>query len=232
MEGINMSNTVTSVVARGYVVADFDTATFSLSFHEVAPKSRDAKSKLKKGVDQITSTLEGLKRKGLVMLGSTFRTSVTVAPNHVYDRHTGQNKIEGQKATYTVTFQTPKLEMVSEAYDVLSEIDANEMTVNSPVFSVRAESALKQQALEDAWKVAQILFGNQCRTLGLDASNYSVSSWQVNYSGRDHGGFSKGSNFSNNTEAMLGDGDDAIELNSGRAVVDVILTANYIKTGS
>lgn len=223
---------VTSISARGYVVADFDTATFSLTFHEFAPKSRDAKLKLKKGVDQITSTLEALKKRGLVMLGSTYRTSVTVAPNTVYNHSTQRHVVEGQKATYTVTFQTPTLEMVSEAYDQLSEIEANELTVASPVFSVRAEAVLKQQALEDAWKVAQVLFGNQCRTLGLDATNYTASSWQVNYSGRDHGGFSKGRNFSNSTEALLGGDDNAIELNSGRAIVDVVLTVNYTKTGS
>ena len=230
-----MTNKVTTVSARGFVVADFDTATFTLSFNEVAPKSRDAKLKLKKGVEKITSTMESLKKKGLVALATHYRSNITVGPNQVYDRMSGIHKIEGQKATYSVTFQTPTLEMVSEAYDALSELDVNELLVNSPTFSLRAEAALKQQALEDAWKVAQTLFNNQCTVLGLDSSKYSVNNWIVNYSGRDHGGFAKGRNFSNSNYALGGeeyDGDGAIELNSGRAVVDVVLTVEYVKTGS
>jgi len=230
-----MTNTVTSVSARGFVVADFDTATFTLSFNEIAPKSRDAKVKLKKGVEKITSTIEALKKKGLVALVTHFKSNITVGPNTVYDRITGINKVEGQKATYSVTFQTPTLEMASEAYDALSELDVNELLVNSPTFSLRAEAALKQQALEDAWKVAQVLFNNQCTVLGLDSKNYSVSNWKVNYSGYDHGGFAKGRNFSNSTAAISNgeyEGDAAIELNSGRAVVDVILTVDYVKSGS
>lgn len=230
-----MTNKVTTVSARGFVVADFDTATFTLSFNEIAPKSRDAKLKLKKGVEKITSTIEALKKKGLVALATHYRSNITVGPNSVYDRISGIHRVEGQKATYNVTFQTPTLEMVSEAYDALSELDVNELLVNSPTFSLRAEAALKQQALEDAWKVAQTLFNNQCTVLGLDSSKYSVSNWIVNYSGRDHGGFAKGRNFSNSNFALGDgdyDGDGAIELSSGRAVVDVVLTVEYVKTGS
>lgn len=231
-----MSNQVTSISARGFVVADFDTATFSLSFNEFAPKAREAKTKLKKGVEKITTAIDSLKKKGLEILATHYRSNISVQPNSVYNQSTHQWEVKGQKATYTVTFQTPTLEMVNEVYDVLSELDVNEYTVNSPTYSVRAEADLKQQALEDAWKVAQVLFANQCKVLGFDPSNFSVSTWQVNYSGRDHGGFSKGRNFSNSLaaggSAGGGDEDDAIELNAGRAVIDVVLTANYSRTGS
>jgi imidazole glycerol phosphate synthase subunit HisF len=231
-----MTTNVTSINARGFVVADFDTATFSLSFNEFAPKAREAKTKLKKGVEKITTAIDALKKKGLEILATHYRSNIAVQPNSVYNQGTHQWEVKGQKATYTVTFQTPTLEMVNEVYDVLSELDVNEYTVNSPAYSVRAEAALKQQALEDAWKVAQVLFANQCSVLGLDPKNYSVSTWQVNYSGNDHGGFSKGRNAMNSYAAggSAGGGgeDDAIELNAGRAVVDVILIANYSKTGS
>ena len=230
-----MSNKVTSVSARGFVVADFDTATFSLSFNEFAPKSRDAKLKLKKGVEKITAAIDSLKKKGLAVLVTHYRSSITVGPNHVYDRHTGQQRVEGQKATYSVTFQTPSLEMCSEAYDALSELEVNELTVNSPAFSIRAEADLKLKALNDAWTVAQKLFNDQCTVLGKDPSNYSVANWEVNYSGHDHGGFAKGRNFSNSTAALGGggyDGEDAIDLHAGRAVVDVILKVDYVQTGS
>ena len=230
-----MSNKVTTISARGFVVADFDTATFSITFNEIAPKSREAKAKLKKGVEKITNTIEGLKQRGLQVLVTHHRSNITVGPNQVYNHNLHQHEVRGQKATYTVSFQTPTLEMVSEAYDQLSELDINELMVNSPAFSLRAEAALKQQALEDAWKVAQVLFANQCQVLGFDPANYSVSNWTVNYSGYDRGGFAKGRNFSNSTAALAGgnyDGDDAIELSSGRAIVEVVLTADYVKTGS
>lgn len=230
-----MSNKVTSVSARGFVVADFDTATFSLSFNETAPKSRDAKLKLKKGVEKITGTLDALKKGGLVVLVTHYKSNITVGPNSVYDRHTGEHKVIGQKATYSVTFQTPTLEMCAEAYDALSELEVNELTVNSPAFSIRAEADLKLKALNDAWTVAQKLFNDQCTVLGKDSSNYSVANWEVNYSGYDHGGFAKGRNFSNSTQALGGggyDGEDAIDLHAGRAVVDVILKVDYVQTGS
>ncbi len=231
-----MSNQVTSISARGFVVADFDTATFSLSFNEFAPKAREAKSKLKKGTEKITSAIDALKAKGLEILATHYRSNVQVQPNYVYDRNSGEHKMQGQKATYSVTFQTPTLEMVNEVYDVLSELDVNEYTVNSPVYSVRKDAELKQQALEDAWKVAQTLFANQCRVLGKDPANFSVLTWNVNYGGQDHHGYAKGRSFMNSVAAapMGGGGaeDDAIELNAGRAVVDVILTVSYGQTGS
>lgn len=224
-----MTTQVTSISARGYVVADYDTATFNLTFHEYASKSRDAKSKLKKGVEEVTSTLESLKRKGLVILGNTYRTNVSVAPHFVYRGN--ENKLAGQDATYTLTFQTPTLEMVSETYDCLSEIGANELTVQSPTFQVRKEADLKQEALDDAWMVAQKLFSNQCKTLNLDSTKYLVTSWSVQYA-NDRGVSFKGRNFSNSTIASLGDEDSFISLNAGRAVVDVVLTVNYSQTGS
>jgi len=229
-----MTNKVTTVSARGCVVTDYDTATFTLSFNEFAPKAKEAKLKLKKGASKITAALDELKKRGLEFLTNNYRSNISVAPNYVYDRTNGVNRMEGQKATYSVTFQTPTLEMVNEAYDVLSELEVNEYTVNSPTYSVRAEAQFKQQALEDAWKVAQVLFAHQCKTLGFEADKFSVDSWQVNYSGRDHGGFSKGANYTNGLAGGSAGGseDDAIELNAGRAAIDVILTVDYVRTGS
>ena len=123
--------------------------------------------------------------------------------------------------------------MVSEAYDALSELNVNQYTVQSPTYSLRAEAALKQEAFEDAWKTAQVLFGNQCKTLGLDANNYEVCSWDVDYSGQG-GRMAKGRNFLNSAYSAgaapeaLGGG-EPIELNAGRAMVEVILTVNYTR---
>lgn len=229
-----MTNKVTTVSAKGSVVTDYDTATFSLSFNEFAPKAKEAKLKLKKGTAKITAALDDLKKRGLEFLTNNYRSNVTVQPNYVYDRNTHQNRLEGQKATYSVTFQTPTLEMVNEVYDVLSELEVNELTINSPTYSVRAESAFKQQALEDAWRVAQVLFANQCKVLGFNADQFSVDSWKVDYSGQDHYTFAKGRTVSNAVmaSATAGDGDEAIELNAGRAVIEVILTVDYVRTGS
>lgn len=229
-----MTNKVTTVSAKGSVVTDYDTATFSLSFNEFAPKAKEAKLKLKKGTAKITAALDDLKKRGLEFLTNNYRSNVTVQPNYVYDRNTHQNRLEGQKATYSVTFQTPTLEMVNEVYDVLSELEVNELTINSPSYSVRAESAFKQQALEDAWRVAQVLFGNQCKVLGFNADQFSVDSWKVDYSGQDHYTFAKGRTVSNAVmaAATADDGDEAIELNAGRAVIEVILTVDYVRTGS
>jgi uncharacterized protein YggE len=224
-----MMSNVTTISARGFVVAEYDTAKFTLTFSEYSSKAREAKLKLKKGVEKVSAAIESLRAKGLVTLGNTFHTSTSVAPNTVYNHTTHKHVVEGQKATYTVVFQTPSLDLVSEAYDALSELDVNECTINSPTFFVRKVADLKQQALEDAWKVAQVLFSNQCRTLGVDEKNFSVSSWSVNYSGDDYTGFSKGRNMSNSSMALGGgvDEEGAIELVSGKALVEVILTANY-----
>jgi len=230
-----MADKVTTVSAKGCVVTDFDTATFALSFNEFAPKAKDAKLKLKKGAAKITAALDDLKKRGLEFLTNNYRTNITVQPNYVYDRSSGQNRMEGQKATYSVTFQTPTLEMVSEAYDLLSELEVNELSINSPAYSVRSEAQFKQQALEDAWKVAQVLFANQCKVLGFDETKFSVDSWQVNYSGHDHGGFAKGRSYSNSVLAASASadyGDEAIELNAGRAIIEVVLTVDYVRTGS
>jgi uncharacterized protein YggE len=220
---------VTTIGARGFVVAEYDTAKFTLTFSEYAPKARDAKLKLKKGVEKVSAAIESLRAKGLVTLGNSFHTSTSVQPNTVYNNNTHKHVVDGQKATYTVVFQTPTLDLVSEAYDVLSELDVKECTINSPTFFVRNVATLKQQALEDAWKVAQVLFTNQCRTLGIEEKNFAVSSWAVNYSGEDYSGFSKGRNMSNSSIANGGgmDDDGAIELVSGKALVEVILTVNY-----
>ncbi len=221
---------VTQIDAKGFVTADYDTATFFLSFSELAPKAKAAKDKLKAGVAQITKTLEALQAKGLTWGKTTFRTSVAVNPDYVYNNNTHVNELKGQKATYAVTFQTQNLELVNEAYDVLSELDLREYSVSSPVYSVRAVAELKQQALADAWSTAQVLFTNQCRVLDKEPNDYEVASWQVNYNGG--GSMGKGRNFTNGmvgAQAASFDSDDAIDLNSGRAVVEVLLSASYVR---
>lgn len=226
-----VNNFVTSIKAGGFVVSDYDTAHFSLSFSELDVKAKDAKAKLKKGVEKINGALATLKSKGLVMLAGTYLTGPTVAPNWVYDRASQTNVLKGQKATYAVSFQTQMLEMVNEVYDTLSELDLNEYLVNSPVYSVKAEAALKQQALEDAWRVAQVLFGNQCSVLGLDSSKFEVSTWDVDYSANEY----TGGKFRNSTPSPMTlnaggyDADDAIEINAGKAKVKVVLTVNYVR---
>ncbi len=220
---------VNTIKARGFVVADYDTAKFTLSFNEYALKAKDAKTKLKAGVAKVSAAIESLRGKGLELLKSSFHTSTSVSPHLRYDSVSRLNVKEGQIATYSVTFQTPTLDLVSEAYDVLSELEVNECTINSPTFLVRAESALKQQALEDAWKVAQVLMTNQCRVLGLDEKNFTVAGWDVNYSGDEYYG-GKGRNFTNSVASGgAGLDDDAIELVSGKALVAVVLTVDYAR---
>lgn len=228
-----MSEIVTSIVAGGYVVAEYDTAHFSLSFSEYAPKAKAAKAKLKKGVDKVNEALDSLKEKGLKMVVGTYLTGPTVGPNYVYDRVKQINVLEGQKATYTVSFQTQSMELVNEVYDDLSDLDLNELTLQPPTYSIKAEAALKQQALEDAWRVAQVLFANQCGVLGLKTNNFTVATWSVNYSGDDYRG---GGKFRNSTVALAAGGgggydDDAIEINAGKAKVKVLLTVNYTRGG-
>lgn len=231
---MSRDNVVTTIAARGFVVAEFDTAHFSLQFTEKAKKAKLAKSGLKKGVDKIAAVLDSLKSKGLIMSEGSFKTSVSVQPNYVYNRTSGQNDLIGQRATYSVSFQTQVLEMVNEVYDELSELDLNELVVNQPGYSVRAQETLKLAALEDAWVVAQKLFNDQCRVLGKNPAEYSVSNWEVDYSGIEYG---KGRNFaSNRLEAMplsdhVGGGDSSpIDLNSGNAVVAVTLIVKYVKS--
>lgn len=220
---------VTQIDAKGFVTADYDTATFFLSFSELAPKAKAAKDKLKVGVAQITKTLEALQAKGLTWGKTTFRTSVSVNPDYLYNNNTHVNELKGQKATYAVTFQTQNLELVNEAYDVLSELDLREYNVSSPAYSVRTVADLKQQALSDAWVTAQTLFSNQCTVLRLDEGQYEVAGWQVNYNGG--GSMGKGRNFTNGIGAQAAsfDSDDAIDLNSGRAVVEVLLSVSYVR---
>lgn len=223
-------NNVTSIVAGGFVVADYDTAQFSLNFSEYAPKAKAAKAKLKEGVDQINKVLASLKDKGLVMLSGTYLTGPTVGTHSVYDRVKQVHVVDGQKATYNVSFQTQSLEMVNEVYDTLTELDLPELSVSSPSYSVKAESDLKQKALEDAWRVAQVLFANQCGVLELDKNNFSVASWQVNYSGEDY----TGGKFRNSTATPMSlgtnyDDDDAIAINAGKAKIKVTLTVDYAR---
>ena len=220
---------VTSICAKGFVVADYDTATFNVVFNVYAPKAKAAKEALKKGVEQIAKTVEFLKTKGVVFVKSTYRTGVSVMPNSVYVRELQSNRIDGQKATYTLSFQTTSLDMVNEIYDTLSELDIPEYTVNSPVYSVRAVADLKQHALEDAWRVAQVLFTNQCNTLGFKVSKYIVASWAVDYTGGNQYSGGKGRNMSNATPMSLCDeGDDTIAINAGKATVEVTLTVDYV----
>lgn len=222
---------VTSISAQGFVIADYDTAHFNLSFSVIAPKAKKAKQDLKEGQELIQKTLEQLQNKGLKMGQSTYRVNSSVNPNYVYNRENGINELKGQLATYSVSFQTQNLEMVNEVYDTLSDLDLNQLTVNSPGYSIKAESELKQQALKDAWEVAKGIFTNQCEVLGLKSSDYVVKSWNVDYSGNTSG---KARNYTNtmigsSVEGSSYDESSAIQLNSGRAKVQVTLTADYKK---
>jgi uncharacterized protein YggE len=173
----------TTVAAQGTAETDFNFATFSVALSAEGKTAPEAKTNLKKQVDDLTQALEAMKTNlTLKFVKDSVNTSTNVQERWIYNNKKGENEFEGFTASYRYSFQIDDLDKVSEVYDVLSSLE--EVTTSSPSFSIKTATRdrVNKKALKDAFRKVQERFETECSVLGLNAADFEIASWEATYS--------------------------------------------------
>lgn len=222
---------VTTVEAKGTVKVDYDQAEFRLSFHEKAPMASAAKTKLKMSIDKLNAVLDSLKEKGMQIVDNSLKNSVYVNANREYHGHRYVTK--GYVAYYSVVFTTESMDMVNDIYDVLTNLNINDMNLSTPSFKLKNADTVKKDALKKAWERVQEMVQSECEVIGINRNMLRVAGWEVGYNGyaqnrrssvaRSYGGYEA----IGAASAAGGSAHEAIEINAGQADVTVALTVDF-----
>ena len=170
------SNGLIEVSASGVAHAPYELAFFCITVSHVAESGGKAKAGMKKTLDSLIDGIEALIQSGRVR---NKVMALRVDPHEEFDRVSGRNANKGYKASCKVTFETPRVEMVGQIQDALTEYPQSR--VASVEYGFESIEQLRVLALEKAWENVQKRWHSQIRTLGLDASDYKIHSWRANY---------------------------------------------------
>jgi uncharacterized protein YggE len=144
-------------------------------------------------------------------------------------------EIVGYTATYTATWKTDTMEMVSDIYERFASLpvkDIHDFAVANPTFKVKDVNALHRAALTDAWEKSKALFQQETTILGIDPTSLEISAYQPHYDTSE-------SDERNNVRAFaaagapmrktLGGGGEGetIQLTPGKAKIRVSLAVSY-----
>ena len=241
-------NISTTVAAQGQAEAPHNLAHFSLTLRDEGSTVPAAKARLKKQVETLNASLEAMKTKlTLEFVKNSLRTNSNVQQKWEYNQKKRENEFAGYEATYSVNFTIDDLDKVSEVYDVLTNLE--KVQVAHPSFSLKNRDRLNKKALKRAFENVQARFEEECNVMGLNAADFEVGTWEVNYSDsrRSEGvgarlgaralaaGAPVGAVYSPQLEsASLEIGADAeedtlLEITPGNAIVTVNLEVGYIR---
>jgi uncharacterized protein YggE len=173
----------TTVAAQGTAETDYNLAHFSVALSAEGKTAPEAKTNLKKQVDDLIRAVDAMKTKlTLEFVKNTVNTSTSVRENYEFNRKTNENEFKGYQAHYSYTFQIDDLDKVSEVYDVLSSLP--EATTSSPSFllTTKTRDRVNKKALKDAFQKVQDRFETECEVLGLNAGEFEIASWEATYS--------------------------------------------------
>jgi len=179
----------TTVAALGEAETDYNLAGFTVSLVAHGTTVPTAKARLKKQVDALTEALDALKAKlNLTFVKNSIRASSNVGEDWQYNQSKRENEFKGYQATYQYSFQIDDMEQVSAVYDTLTSLQ--EVTTSSPHWSIKdkTRNKLNNKALKDAWAKVTERFQSECEILGLDAADFEIASWEVNYSDSQRSG--------------------------------------------
>jgi uncharacterized protein YggE len=206
---------LTTVEAKGRAIAKFELAEFSVEVTERAMTASETRAAIVAAGARILKCVDGLRTRGmLVEPGSLQVPASTLSRRRIY-RDSGEEETRGYEATYKLRWKTPTLEMVNDIYNQLLSIDAKDLDVATPHFSMRDPDALKTSALEAAWEKVKERFAHESSffvapQLGQDGAP-SVLSWQVGYL----------TGYGETTPTEL------LEIHPGHAVVTVALQVTF-----
>jgi uncharacterized protein YggE len=217
---------VTTVSARGEAEIDFNLARFSISLQADGENGFSANEKLKGQVELLNKTLEEvIANHEMKVVKNSVYSNTSVAPFYKYNDVTKVNDVSGYRAVYSRSFQTDSMDKINIVYDKLAAMANDQMRVNSPTFHLRSFEKLNKKALRDAWKKVMSRFEDECKIFELEASNYQLGSWEVNYSDSNRG--SVRPMMAMAVVEAPSRGSEPIEISLGKAKVIVNLSATF-----
>lgn len=170
----------TTVAARGLAEAPYTIANFSLSLSAKAKTVPSAKEKLKTQIEDLNTAISDMKIElGVDFVKNSVRTASSVREDYEY--RANKHELVGYEVTYNYSFQTADLDKVNEIFDILTSLE--KVRVANPHFGLKPSQRerLSKKALKNAFAKAQERFESECEILGLNASDFEVSNWEVTY---------------------------------------------------
>lgn len=217
-----MSNVI-QVEVTGSTETAFTSASFRAHVTTFGDTGPEAKEKAKSTVESIKAVIARFAERAGIETDRV-KTTFDVDVNKVYDRNTGVQTFNGYRAVYTAAFSAKNVAEATAVHDALTSIAGVEAP--TPVFHADNSPEVFRRAFQDAATKAQTRFNDQCDVLKLRASNFECVNWVIP---RNHGGGGK-------VMALAGSangGDDGpIEVEPGRAVLDVTVTFYFQKAPS
>jgi len=175
---------VTVVEAKGRSVAKFELAEFCVVVTERAPTAPATRTAILAAAARALKSVEHLRARGMQVEPGSLRV-----PRSDLRRRTryveGDACPDGYEATYELRWKTPTLEMVNDIYNHILSIEAEDLDVKTPEFSLRDPESLKSGALEKAWENVKARLAHQRKVIVGDAGSLplDVVSWEVGYEG-------------------------------------------------
>ncbi len=170
----------TTVAARGSAEAPYTIANFSVSLSAKGTTVPTAKARLKSQIEELNQALLDMQSKlTLEFVKNSVRTHSQVQED--WDYNNRKNEMVGYIVTYSVSFQIEDLDKVNQVFDTLTSL--SNVRVGNPTFGLKPSQRerLSKKALKNAFAKAQERFETECKVLGLDATDFEISNWEVTY---------------------------------------------------
>jgi uncharacterized protein YggE len=214
-----MSNFI-QVEVTGSTETAFTSASFRVHVTTFGDTGPEAKEKAKPTVEAIKAVIARFAERASIE-ADRVKTTFDVDVNKLYDRNTGAATPNGYKAVYTAVFSAKNVVEATAVHDALTSIAGVEAP--SPVFHADNSPAVFKRAFEDAATKAQTRFKDQCDVLKLHMSNFECVNWVIE---RNRGG---GGKVMALAASANGEGGEPIDVEPGRAVLDVTVTFYFQK---
>lgn len=212
----------TIVAANGEAEANNDLATFNLSLGAEDTLVSTVKLRIKNKITALDQSLKAiLETHNVEIVKDSMCAQVGINPKTNYNTN-----LPEFQAVYSLSFQIDNLDKVNQIYNELSTL--HEVTVGTPIFTLKNCDILNKKALENAWEKVSERFLNECEILKLNPEHYEIITWGVFYPDA-----AKKSNTRTQTYHLV-DADDVThnnvtDITPGLAKVLVNLSVSYIK---
>lgn len=202
---------IINVTAKGAAQTSFVSASFRAKVTTQADTGPAAKDQAKGRIQAILETINRFADSAKVEK-DRLRTTFSVDAVRDYQRN---NEFKGYQAVYSVNFEVNNVAQATALHDALTSIQGVESP--TPVYNVNKSHEFAAQAFANAIQNAATTFAGQCKALGLNPSDYEVTSWTVQDDHRGGGKFN----------AILAVDAGPVEIEPGRALLEVVVSVFY-----
>lgn len=165
-------HTTIEITAKGSAETAFTSATFTAFVSTHAETGLVAKQKAAPIIDKIKKVLQTFADSAQI---KTDRIKTSFGVDTELNRNTGEHV--GYKSHYSVTFEAKNVEKSLALHDALTSVEG--ASAPTPVFNIDNTHEVYIAAFTEAVKEARQKFEGQCQVVGIDASHYRISDWDI-----------------------------------------------------